>query len=104
MALPLLSLIAFFLSIALSEALLRFRHHHCHHVVVLPEDSSYYVIIARWIKEMKASSSRTCVERGGVVCSTLGSGVRRTDRDWIAKTFAGRIMIGPRRRSTTSTT
>ena len=71
----------------LGEALLRFLHHHRHHAVVLPEDSSYYFTIARWIEEVKASSSRTCVERGGVVRSALGSGVRGTDRDWIAKTF-----------------
>jgi hypothetical protein len=71
----------------LSEALLRFPHHHRHHAVVLPEDSSYYFTIAHWIEEVKASSSRTCVERGGAVRSTLGLGVRWTDRDWIAKMF-----------------
>src|SRR3990170_7530598 len=89
-ALPLLSLVAFFLSVVLSEALLRFRHHHRHHAVMLPEDSSYYFTIARWIEEVKASSSHTCVERGGAVRSALGS------------EFAGRIVIGSRRRSTTS--
>jgi hypothetical protein len=71
----------------LSEALLRFLHHHRHHAVVLPEDSSYYFTIARWIEEVKASSSCTCVELGGAVRSALGSGVRGTDHDWIAKTF-----------------
>ena len=71
----------------LSEALLIFRHHHRHHAVVLPEDSSYHFTIARWIEEVKASSSLMCVERGGVVRSALGLGVRGTDRDWIAKTF-----------------
>ena len=40
----------------------------------------YYFIIARWIEEVKASSSRTCVERGGAVRSALD----RKDRDWIA--------------------
>ena len=72
---------------ALGEALLRFLHHHRHHAVVLPEDSSYYFTIARWIEEVKASSSHTCVERGGAVRSALGSGVRGTDRDWITMTF-----------------
>ena len=71
----------------LTEALLRFHHHHRHHAVVLPEDSSYYFTIARWIEEVKASSSRTCVERRGAIRLALGLGVRRTDRDWIAKTF-----------------
>src|SRR3989337_3531247 len=85
--LPLLSLVAFFLSVALSEALLRFRHHHRHHAVVLPEDSSYYFTIARWIEEVKASSSRTCVGRGGAVRSALGSGVHGTDPDRIATTL-----------------
>ena len=47
MALPSLSLVALFLSVVLSEALLRFRHHHRHHAVVLPEYSSYYFTIAR---------------------------------------------------------
>ena len=55
--------------------------------MVLPEDSSYYFTIARWIEEVKASLSSTCVERGGVVHSALGSRIRGTDRDWIAKTF-----------------
>ena len=86
-ALPLLSLVAFFLSVALSEALLRFRHHHHHHAVVLPKDSSYYFAISHWNEEVKASSSRTCVEHGGAVRSALGSGVHGTDRDWITKTF-----------------
>jgi hypothetical protein len=85
--LPSLSLVAIFLSVVLSEALLRFLHHHLHHAVVLPEDLSYYFTIAHWIEEVKASSSRTCVEHGGAVRSALGSGVRGTDRDWIAKTF-----------------
>ena len=55
----------------LGEALLSFLHHHLHHAVVLPEDSSCYFTIARWIEEVKASSSRTCVERGGAVRSAL---------------------------------
>ena len=71
----------------LGEALLIFLHHQRHHVVMLPEDSSYYFTIARWIEEVKASSSCTCVEHRGVVRSALGSGVRGTDHDWIAKTF-----------------
>jgi hypothetical protein len=71
--LPLLSLVSLFLSVVLSEARLRFRHHHCHHAVVLPQDLSYYFTIARWIEEVKASSSRTCVEHGGAVRSALGS-------------------------------
>ena len=87
MALPLLSLAYLFLSVVLSEALLRFLHHHRHHAVVLLEDSSYYFTIARWIEEVKASSSRTCVEHGGAVRSALGSGVRGKDCDWIVKTF-----------------
>ena len=78
--LPLLSLVSFFLSVGLSEALVRFRHHHRHHTIVLLEDSSYYFTITHWIEEMRASSSRTCVERGGVVHSALGS------------EFAGRIV------------
>ena len=53
---------------------------------MLPEDLSYYFTIARWIEEVKVSS-RMCVERGGAVRSALGSGVRGTDRDWMAKTF-----------------
>ena len=85
MALPSLSLLALFLSIVLSKALLRFHNHH--HAIMLPEGSSYYFTIARWIEEVKVSSSRTCVERGGAVHLALGSGVRGTDRDWIAKTF-----------------
>ena len=55
--------------------------HHHHHAVVLPE-LCYYFIIARWIEEVKASSSRTCVERGGAVRSVL-------DRAWIE----GRLAI-----------
>ena len=62
--------------------------------IVLPEDLSYYFTIACWIEEVKASSSRTCVEGGGAVCSALGSGVRGMDLDWIAKAFAGWIVIG----------
>ena len=62
-------------------------NHHRHHAVMLPEESSYYFTIARWIEEVKVSSSRTCVECGGAVHSALGSGVRGTDRDWIAKMF-----------------
>ena len=89
--LPLLSLASLFLSVVLSEALLRFLHHHRHHAVVLPEDSSYYFTIARWIEEVKASSSRTCVERGGTIRSAL-------DRK-----ITGRTMIGLRRLSTTQT-
>jgi hypothetical protein len=68
---PPLSLASLFLSVVLSEALLRFCHHHRHHTVVLPEDSSYYFTIACWIEEVKASSSRTCVERVGDVRSAL---------------------------------
>ena len=37
---------------------------------MLPE-LIYYFTIARWIEEVKASSSRTCVERGGAVRSAL---------------------------------
>ena len=48
---------------------------------MLPE-LIYYFTIARWIEEVKASSSRTCVERGGAVRSAL-------DRDWIE----GRLEI-----------
>ena len=55
--------------------------HHHHHAVVLPE-LCYYFTIARWIEEVKASSSRTCVERGGAVRSAL-------DRAWIE----GRLVI-----------
>ena len=51
----------------------------------------YYFTIARWIEQVKASSSCTCVEHGGAVRSALD----RKDRDgiagrsaiWIAKTF-----------------
>ena len=42
---------------------------------MLPE-LIYYFTIARWIEEVKASSSRMCVERGGAIRSAL-------DRDWI---------------------
>ena len=71
----------------LSKALPRLLHHHRHHAVVLPENSSYYFTIACWIEEVKAPPSRTSVERGDAIHSALGSGVRGTDRDWIAKTF-----------------
>ena len=50
MTLHSLSLVALFLSVVLSEALLRFHHHHRHHAIMLPEDSSYYFTIARWIE------------------------------------------------------
>jgi hypothetical protein len=85
--LPFLSLVVPLSLGLLSEALLRLLHHHHRHAVMLPEDLSYYFTIARWIEEVKASSSRMCVERGGAVRSALGSGVRGTDHDWIAKTF-----------------
>jgi hypothetical protein len=75
--LPSLSLVAIFFSVVLSEALPRFLHHHRHHAVVLAEDLSYYFTIAHWIEEVKASSSRTCVERGDAVRSTLD----RSSRD-----------------------
>ena len=87
MALRLLSLLVLFLSVVLSEALPIFHHHHRRHAIVLPEDSSYYFTIACWIEEVKASPSRTSVERGDAIHSALGSGVRGTDRDWIAKIF-----------------
>jgi hypothetical protein len=77
MALPSLFLVAIFFFVVLSESLPRFLHHHRHHAVVLSEDSSYYFTIARWIEEVKASSSRTCVERGGAVRSALD----RSSRD-----------------------
>ena len=48
---------------------------------MLPE-LCYYFTIARWIEEVKASSSCTCVERGGAVRSAL-------DRAWIE----GRLAI-----------
>ena len=48
----------------------------------------YYFTIARWIEEVKASSNRMCVERGGAVCSAL---VRDRFEGrlaiWIAETF-----------------
>ena len=48
---------------------------------MLPE-LIYYFTITRWIEEVKASSSRTCVERGGAVRLAL-------DRVWIE----GRLAI-----------
>ena len=42
---------------------------------------NYYFTIARWIEEVKASSSCMHVERGGVVRSAL-------DHDWIAGLLA----------------
>ena len=55
-------------------------------------NSSYYFILARWIEEVKVSSSRTCVEREGAVRLA-------PDRE-----FMGWIVIGSRRCSTISTT
>ena len=60
-------------------------HHHRHHAVVLPELICYFTI-ARWIEEVKASSSCTCVERGGAVRSALdriGSRLDREEYDYI---------------------
>ena len=48
----------------------------------------YYFTIARWIEEVKASSSRTCVERGGAVRSALVCDrIEGRLAIWIAETF-----------------
>ena len=48
----------------------------------------YYFTIARWIEEVKASSSSTCVERGGAVRSALDRvWIEGRLAIWIAKTF-----------------
>ena len=56
----------------------------------------YYFTIARWIEEVKASSSRTCVERGGAVRSSLDRKDRDQDREMVRDLITGRIMMGSR--------
>ena len=68
-------------------------HHHRHHAVVLPE-LIYYFTIARWIEEVKASSSCTCVERRGAVRSVLDRKDRDQDRETIRDLITERIMMG----------
>ena len=70
-------------------------HHHRHHTVVLPE-LIYYFTITRWIEEVKASSSCTCVERGGAVRSVLDRKDRDQDRETVRDLIAERIMMGSR--------
>ena len=61
--------------------------HHHHHAVVLPE-LIYYFTITRWIEEVKASSSCTCVEHGGAIRSALDPiWIEGQLAIWIAKTF-----------------
>ena len=77
------------ISVVLRRSPAEIAPHHHHHAVVLLE-LIYYFTVARWIEEVKASSSRTCVERGGAVRSALD----RKDRDHDG--IAGRIVIGSR--------
>ena len=56
----------------------------------------YYFTVARWIEEVKSSSSRTCVECGGAVHSALDQKDRDQDRERIRDLIAGRIVMGSR--------
>ena len=59
---------------------------------MLPE-LFYYFTVARWIEEVKASSSRTCVERGGAVRSARDRKDRDHDRDTGRDLITERTMI-----------
>ena len=56
----------------------------------------YYFTIARWIEEVKASSSRTCVERGDAIRSALDRKDRDQDRETVRDLITERIMMGSR--------
>ena len=80
------------ISVVLRRSSTEIVPHHHHHAVVLQE--LCYFTIARWIEEVKASSSRTCVERGGAVHSVLDQKDRDQDRETIRDLIARWIVMG----------